>query len=95
MTKTNAPGTTPVSCVGSRMSPPLAYSIAEACAAARIGKTSPYSAIRSRELIARKRGRSTLILADDLRKWLEHLPALEPKFAVKSNAQSDNEGVFE
>jgi hypothetical protein len=39
MTKTNAPGTTPVSCVGSRMSPPLAYSIAEACAAARISSS--------------------------------------------------------
>jgi hypothetical protein len=49
------------------MNTPLAYSIAEACEVSRIGRTSIYEAISSRELIARKHGRRTVILADDLR----------------------------
>jgi excisionase family DNA binding protein len=57
---------------------PFAYSIAEACAVARAGRTSIYQAIKSGELIARKRGRRTLILSDDLRRWLDKLPALKP-----------------
>jgi excisionase family DNA binding protein len=61
------------------MNSPLAYSIAEACAAARAGRTSIYEAIRSGALRAVKRGRRTLVLADDLRRYLESLPALEPK----------------
>jgi len=60
------------------MTSPLAYSIAEACAVGRAGRTALYEAIRSGELIARKRGRRTVILADDLRRWLEGLPAVTP-----------------
>jgi excisionase family DNA binding protein len=58
----------------SNMNIPLAYSIAEACEIARIGRTSIYEAINSGELIARKNGRRTLILSDDLRRWLQSLP---------------------
>jgi excisionase family DNA binding protein len=61
------------------MNTPLAYSIAEACAVARTGRTSIYEAIRLGELIARKRGRRTIILSDELRRWLESLPAVTPK----------------
>jgi excisionase family DNA binding protein len=57
----------------------LAMTIAEACAASRIGRTRVYEAIRAGELRARKHGKRTLILADDLRRWLESLPALTPK----------------
>jgi excisionase family DNA binding protein len=57
----------------------LAYSIEEAAEAANTGKTALYEALGSGELAARKRGRRTLILAADLRAWLERLPPLELK----------------
>jgi excisionase family DNA binding protein len=65
------------------MNSPLAYSIAEACAVARAGRTAIYEAIRDGALTARKRGRKTLILPDDLRRWVEGHPALEPKPSSK------------
>jgi excisionase family DNA binding protein len=65
------------------MSSPLAYSIAEACAVARAGRTAIYQAIREGALIARKRGRKTLILPDDLRRWVEGHPALDPRHSSK------------
>jgi len=60
------------------MNDPLAYSIAEACAIARAGRTYLYGAIKSGQLVARKRGRRTVILSDDLRRWIESLPAVAP-----------------
>jgi excisionase family DNA binding protein len=59
------------------MDTPLAYSISEACTAARAGRTALYEAIRDGELRAVKRGRRTLILKDDLVRWLENLPTIK------------------
>jgi excisionase family DNA binding protein len=58
------------------MSKQLAYTIAEACAAGRIGRTSLYALIKSGELKAVKRGRRTLIPADELERFISSLPVL-------------------
>jgi excisionase family DNA binding protein len=54
----------------------LALTVSEACAAARIGRTSLYEAIKRGDLVAAKYGRKTLIRADDLRAWLASLPTI-------------------
>jgi excisionase family DNA binding protein len=58
---------------------PIALTIAEACATARIGRTVLYELIREGKLPARKCGRRTVILADDLRHWIDGLPAIKPR----------------
>ena len=65
----------------------LAYNISEASQVANTGRTAIYEAIRSGELRAVKRGRRTLILADDLRRWLENLPVVAPKANPKRDGQ--------
>ena len=56
--------------------PKLVYSIPDVMATADAGRTTIYRAIQAGELVARKRGRRTIILAEDLRRWLNDLKPL-------------------
>jgi excisionase family DNA binding protein len=49
-------------------------SISEACAVAGIGRTKIYQAIAAGSLKARKCGKRTLVLREDLRDFLASLP---------------------
>ena len=52
----------------------LAVSIAEAVRLTGIGRSSLYDAIRRGDLPIRKSGRRTVVLMEDLRRWLVGLP---------------------
>jgi excisionase family DNA binding protein len=69
------------------MNSPLAYSIPETCVLANCSRTALYQKISSGELRAVKCGRRTLVLADDLPKWIHALPAID----VKSSGQTESQ----
>jgi excisionase family DNA binding protein len=54
-------------------------SLAEACAIARIGRTTLYKAIRRNELRVIKVGRRTLVHRFDLHEWLRSAPAIRAR----------------
>jgi len=53
----------------------LAYTIPAAVKAAAVSRTELYRAVSRGELTLRKRGKRSLILADELRRWVQALPA--------------------
>jgi excisionase family DNA binding protein len=53
----------------------MAVSIAKALGLTGVGRSTLYKAIQRGELPIRKAGRRTLLLTDDLRRWVQQLPA--------------------
>jgi hypothetical protein len=53
---------------------PRAFRIPEVCERVGLGRTSVYAAIKSGALVARKWKRRTIVLAEDLRAFLNDLP---------------------
>jgi excisionase family DNA binding protein len=66
---------------------PSVFTVAEACKIACTGRTALYAAINSGELVAHKRGKRTLFLANELQRWIESFPKLEVKHP-KQRAQT-------
>jgi hypothetical protein len=56
----------------------LAYTIPAAVKAAAVSRTELYRAVGRGELTLRKRGKRSLILADELRRWVQSLPTATP-----------------
>jgi excisionase family DNA binding protein len=56
---------------------PDALSISDACETAGVGRSTIYAAIAEGQLKARKLGRRTLILRDDLTQFLIALPEIK------------------
>jgi excisionase family DNA binding protein len=66
-----------------------AYSLAEARALAGVGRTTLYKVIRAGELRAIKIGGRTVILADDLLRWLNRMPAIVPTRTAPPESAAD------
>lgn len=67
------------------MENPFAYTVPQSCILGCSSRTELYKAIKSGKLRAVKRGRRTLILADDLRAWLGGLPEIETEGRLRTS----------
>ena len=56
----------------------LAYSIAELCAMAGVGRSFLYEEVKAGHLVVTKAGRRSIVLHDDAVAWLTALPKLAP-----------------
>jgi excisionase family DNA binding protein len=73
----------------------LALTIQEAAAATGLGRTTIFEEIRRNQLIARKIGRRTVILKDDLDAWLKSRPSKSEVRALLALPSSFEEGSRE
>lgn len=69
---------------------PLALTVEEAGQVSRIGRNQLYLAVQTGALRARKLGKKTLILRDDLRAWLESLPFASSRSASEAKIPPEN-----
>jgi hypothetical protein len=53
---------------------PLAYAIEDTPTVTGFSRTRIFEAVRGKELTARKSGRSTVIEAEELQRWIRSLP---------------------
>ena len=73
----------------------LAYTIEEAIEAGAGSRTVVYEAIKARTLRARKRGKRTIILADDLKSYLQSLPDFHGEVAsLKADAAETTDAAI-
>jgi hypothetical protein len=56
----------------------LAYSIAELCQMAGVGRSFLYEEVKAGHLVLTKAGRRSIVLHDDAVAWLTHLPKRAP-----------------
>ncbi len=56
---------------------PIALTIRDAVQLSGVSRSTLYRAIKTGDVVARKHGRRTIILADELRAWLQDLPKLD------------------
>jgi excisionase family DNA binding protein len=55
----------------------MGWSIVDAARSANVGRSTVYEEIKAGRLVARKMGRRTIILDQDLQAWLSTLPTLK------------------
>jgi Helix-turn-helix domain len=71
------------------MSESIVYGIPKACELANTCRSKIYAAIKSGDLVAKKHGRRTVILDDDLRRWIKSWPSTK-KPDIESHAADAN-----
>jgi hypothetical protein len=72
----------------------LAYNILEACRVSGISRTSLYEHFKAGTITPRKDGKRTLVLASDLKRFLESLPAAQsPTTSIPKHRQPKTEPV--
>ena len=59
------------------MTDQLAYTIPQAVQVAAVSRTELYRAAQRAEIVFRKRGKRTIILADELRRYVQSLPTAQ------------------
>lgn len=69
----------------------IAYTLDEAVEATGIGRSSFYEEAMAGRIQFRKRGRTTLILADELQRYLDALPPMEPTFFRREKGYKDSD----